>query len=143
MYAAALGSLDAVKLLVEAGAKVNTANDFGATPLMWCAGDLAKVRYLLSKGADVKARSKVGRTPLAIAAAYDGSVEIARLMIEKGADVKAEDESGMSVLESPPRSTTWKWRASSSPRAPMSTPPIRAVIPRWATLSPPATAAPS
>ena len=99
MYAAALGSLDAVKLLVEAGAKVNAANDFGATPLMWCAGDLAKVRYLLSKGADVKARSKAGRTPLAIAAAYDGSVEIARLMIEKGSDVKAVDESGASVLE--------------------------------------------
>src|SRR5271157_5695103 len=35
MYAAALGSLDAVKLLVETGARVNTANDFGATPLMW------------------------------------------------------------------------------------------------------------
>jgi len=99
MYAAALGSLDAVKLLVEAGARVNTANDFGATPLMWCAGDLAKVRYLLSKGASVTARSKVGRTPLAIAAAYDGSVEIARLMIEKGADVKTVDESGASVLE--------------------------------------------
>jgi len=99
MYAAALGSLDAVKMLVEAGAAVNTANDFGATPLMWCAGDLAKTRYLLSKGASVAARSKVGRTPLAIAAAYDGSVEIARLMIEKGADVKTVDESGASVLE--------------------------------------------
>ena len=99
MYAAALGSLDAVKLLVEAGAKVNAANDFGATPLMWCAGDLAKVRYLLSKGASVTARSKAGRTPLSIAAAYDGSVEIARLMIQKGADVKAIDESGASVLE--------------------------------------------
>ena len=87
MYAATLGSLDAMKLLVEAGADVNSANDFGATPLMWCAGDLAKARYLLFKGADVKARSKVGRTPVMIAANCDGSVEIARLMIEKGADV--------------------------------------------------------
>jgi ankyrin repeat protein len=99
MYAAALGSLDAMKLLVEAGADVNSANDFGATALMWCAGDLAKARYLLSMGADVKARSKVGRTPLMIAANCDGSVEIARLMIEKGADVKAKDEGGASVLE--------------------------------------------
>src|SRR6266513_2218324 len=53
MYAAALGSLDTLKLLAEAGADVNLANDFGATPLMWCAGDIAKVRYLLSKGANV------------------------------------------------------------------------------------------
>jgi ankyrin repeat protein len=98
MYAAALGSLEAVKTLVEAGADVNAANDFGATPLMWCAGDLPKVRYLLAKGASVTARSKIGRTPLMIAANYDGSVEIARLMIEKGADVKARDESGGSVL---------------------------------------------
>src|SRR5436190_5602997 len=64
MYSAAVGSLQSMKILVEAGADVNAANDFGATPLMWCAGDLAKVRYLLSKGASVTARSKIGRTPL-------------------------------------------------------------------------------
>ncbi|HYL37658.1 MAG TPA: ankyrin repeat domain-containing protein [Bryobacteraceae bacterium] len=100
MYAAALGSLDAMKLLVEAGADVNAVNDFGATPLMWCAGDVAKVRYLLDRGASVTARSKEGRTPLAIAATYDGSAEILKLMIEKGADVRAKDASGTSVLES-------------------------------------------
>ena len=94
MYAAALGSLETVKVLVEAGADVNAPNDFGATPLMWCAGDAAKVRYLLSKGAGVNARSKLGRTPLMIAAMYDGALEAARLMIEKGADVKAADEGG-------------------------------------------------
>src|SRR6266566_5278206 len=52
MYAASLGSIESLRLLVEAG-DVNLANDFGATPLMWCAGDIAKVRYLLSKGANV------------------------------------------------------------------------------------------
>src|SRR2546430_17053091 len=35
MYAAALGSQDAMKLLVEAGADVNAKNAFDATPLMW------------------------------------------------------------------------------------------------------------
>jgi ankyrin repeat protein len=99
MYAAALGSLEAMKMVVEAGADVNAKNDFGATALMWCAGDLEKVRYLLAKGASVTARSDVGRTPLLIAANYDGSVEIARLMIAKGADVSAKDKSGTSVLE--------------------------------------------
>src|SRR5439155_17255084 len=92
MYSAALGSFQSMKILVEAGADVNAANDFGATPLMWCAGDVAKVRYLLSKGASVTARSKIGLTPLLIAAMYDGSAEIARLIIDKGADVKARDE---------------------------------------------------
>src|SRR4051794_41385913 len=59
MYAAALGSMETLRLLVEAGADLNLANDFGATPLMWCAGDLPKVRYLVSKGANVNARSKL------------------------------------------------------------------------------------
>ena len=99
MFSAALGSLESMQLLLEAGADPNAANDFGATPLMWCAGDAAKVRLLLSKGAKVDARSKLGRTPLLIAAGYDGALEAARLLIEKGADVNARDESGTSVLE--------------------------------------------
>jgi len=72
MYAAALGSPESMRLLHDAGADPNTANDLDATPLMWCAGDAVKVRMLLSKGANVNVRSKLGRTPLLIAAAYDG-----------------------------------------------------------------------
>jgi ankyrin repeat protein len=99
MYAAALGSPESMRLLLDAGADPNTANIFAATALMWCAGDVAKVRLLLSKGAKVDARSQLGRTPLLIAAAYDGATEAARLLIEKGADVNARDKSGMSVLQ--------------------------------------------
>lgn len=99
MYAAALGSLESMRLLLDAGADPNAANDFAATPLMWCAGDAAKVRLLLSKGARADARSKLGRSPLLIAAAYDGAIEAARLLIEKGADGNARDKGGMSVLE--------------------------------------------
>src|SRR5438067_1774438 len=75
MYAAGLGSLESMRLLLDAGADANAANDFAATPLMWCASDAAKVRLLLSKGAKVDARSKLGRTPLLIAAAYHGAPE--------------------------------------------------------------------
>ncbi|HLG97401.1 MAG TPA: ankyrin repeat domain-containing protein [Bryobacteraceae bacterium] len=99
MYACALGSSDAVKMLLDSGANVNAANEFGATPLMWCAGDLTKVRYLLDRGAGVNARSKAGRTPLSIAVTYNGSAEIVRLLIAKGADVNAKDASGGTVLE--------------------------------------------
>ena len=44
MYAAAFGSLESMRLLLDAGADPNAANDFAATPLMWCAAEAAKVR---------------------------------------------------------------------------------------------------
>jgi ankyrin repeat protein len=98
MYAAAVGSLEGMRLLLDAGADSNARNTFGATPLMWCAGNAAKVRLQLSKGANPNARSKLGRTPLLIAATYDGATEAARMLIEKGADVDARDKGGSSVL---------------------------------------------
>ena len=98
MYSAALGSLESMRLLLEAGADPNAANDFAATPLMWCAGDAAKVRLLL-QGRQCQRALKLGRTPLLIAAAYDGAIEAARLLIAKGAVVDARDKGGMSVLE--------------------------------------------
>jgi ankyrin repeat protein len=91
MLAAAYGSLDALKLLLDGGADVNAKNAFDATALMWCANDMDKVRLLVAKGADVNARSRQGRTPLFLSATYQGGSETVKLLLEKGASVTARD----------------------------------------------------
>src|SRR5579864_7753098 len=98
MYAAAYGSLEAMKVLISAGADVNAKNAFDATALLWSAGDLAKVRFLVSKGADVNARSKQGRTPLIVGASFDGGFDVVKFLIEKGADISAKDGVGTTAL---------------------------------------------
>jgi ankyrin repeat protein len=91
IYAAAFGSLDAMRMLIDAGADVNARNAFDATALLWCASDLAKVRLLVEKGADVNVKSKQGKTPLLVAADHSGAEPIVRLLLAKGADAKAVD----------------------------------------------------
>ncbi len=98
MYAAAFGSIDAIKMLIEAGADVNAKNNFGATALLWCARDGEKARLLIEHGADVNARSKQGRTPLMLASMREGGSDIVALLLSKGADVNAADTRGETAL---------------------------------------------
>jgi ankyrin repeat protein len=98
MYAASVGSIQAVKLLLAAGADAKAANALNATALMWGIGNLEKVRLLVDAGADVNARSKQGMTPLLIAASNSGSIEIVRLLLAKGADPMAKTEGGFTAL---------------------------------------------
>ena len=98
MNAAALGSPEAVQLLLDKGAEVNAKNTFNATALIWAAADLRKVKILLAHKADVNAASKVGHTPLLVAALSDPSIEIVKLLISQGADVKAADNQKKTAL---------------------------------------------
>jgi ankyrin repeat protein len=98
MYAAAIGSTEALALLLDAGADPNTKNDFEATALIWAAGDAAKSRLLIGRGADVNARSIQGRMPLMMAARREGNSELLRLMLAKGADPDAKDGRGNTAL---------------------------------------------
>jgi N-acyl-D-amino-acid deacylase len=92
LYAAAYGSSEAVRVLVNAGAEVNASNDFGATPLMWAITDPEKVRLLLAHGAEVNARSKMGRTPLWLAAAHDGASATIKMLLDRGAALGVRDD---------------------------------------------------
>jgi ankyrin repeat protein len=92
MYAAEVGSLDAMRLLIDRGADVNAQNAFGSTALMWSASDPAKVRLLVDHGAQVNTAAKSGRTALIIAAFTNPSAEVIRLLLAKGAKVDVMDQ---------------------------------------------------
>ena len=91
MYAAEIGSVDAMRLLIDHGADVNAQNAFGSTALMWSASDPAKVRLLLDHGAQVNTAARSGRTALIVACFTNPSAEVVRLLLAKGARVDVMD----------------------------------------------------
>ena len=92
MVAAEAGSLDAMKMLIDRKADVNTRSASGATALMWSVTDPKKVRLLLDHGADVNVASRSGRTALIIAAFANPSAEVVRMLLARGANVAVMDQ---------------------------------------------------
>ena len=76
-----------VKLLLDAGALVNKADEDGYTPLMWTAirGFPDITLTLINGGADIDKANNKGWTPLRLAEIY-GHEEVAKLLLERGAD---------------------------------------------------------
>jgi ankyrin repeat protein/ketosteroid isomerase-like protein len=97
-YAAAAGSIEAMRMLLAAGADVNARTAFGATALHWATHDTAKMQLLVSHGADVNAVTRNKRTPLILAAFNNPSPEAVALLLEKGADLNAKDALGVTAL---------------------------------------------
>ena len=92
--------LEAVRLLIDAGAEVNVRDDRGETALMkasqdWETGEV--VGFLLEAGAAIDAADDQGRTAL-MHAIESGALESARVLLEAGADVNAHDHSGKTPL---------------------------------------------
>ena len=119
MVVARTGRVDAARLLLKYGAKVNAAERWrGQTALMWAVAQKqpAMVAELVKAGADVNARSTVnnwerqvtaepraiyrpagGLTPL-LYAGREGCVECARLLVDAGAEINLADPEKISPL---------------------------------------------
>ena len=90
LFAARDGSLEAARVLVDAGANLNAADPNGMTPLMMAItnGQIRVAQLLVDKGADVRAADWYGRTPLWAA------VEIRNLDMRSGATDNGIDRDG-------------------------------------------------
>ena len=97
LFWAKCDDIEAVRLLLEAGANSNIQNRFGQTTLHQvldvCSEAEQVVRLLLEAGADVNIQDRRGTTALHLAAS-DGNIELTRMLVEAGADVDARDEDG-------------------------------------------------
>lgn len=90
--AASPGSLEAVKLLVEAGAPVNGQDARGYTPLMRALSynqNPALVDYLLSQGAHLVPKNETGDTALSMARRHGDTVLVAKLREAGAPDAEA------------------------------------------------------
>jgi ankyrin repeat protein len=100
--AAHFGKLEAVRLLLNKGAKADarSTNAMQNTPLHAAAAGRAAgvAKLLLDHGTSVNARQHGGWTPLH-AAAQNGDIELARTLVEAGADVNARADNRQSPLD--------------------------------------------
>ena len=98
MVAAEIGSVDAMKMLIDRRADVNAKNVYGSNALMWSVTDAKKVRLLLDNAADVNVVSRSGRTALIAASFANPSAEVVRMLLARGATVAVMDQRKVTPL---------------------------------------------
>lgn len=95
-WAALRGDLNAVELLLEAGADVHASDGLNCTPLIHAvsSGSLRMVELLLLRGAMVNAANDRGETSLHHAARHTDDLDIVKTIVRAGARVDQKNSLG-------------------------------------------------
>jgi ankyrin repeat protein len=86
---------EVVRILLDAGADPNIADNKGMAPLIANSRDLEISQMLIARGSNVNAQAKDGFTPLLNAE----TVELTRFLLEHGADPFAKTDHGQTALD--------------------------------------------
>ena len=98
-----IGNPEIMAVLIQAGAKLNAADETGMTPLANCAHssdiekNLACMRLLIDAGADINRQECRGIPPIYWTCCHSG-IGLLRMLIDAGANVNLSDQSGMTPL---------------------------------------------
>jgi len=101
MYASGHGQVDAVHLLLAAGADANNVCSHGWTALLASSfNDHVEImKVLIAHGADVNARDSSGNTPLIRASAFGHLGALRTLLAVDGIDVNAVNKEGKNARQ--------------------------------------------
>jgi ankyrin repeat protein len=128
---AADGNVDAVVVLLNAGAGIDAKGVYDWTPLHLAAsnGQTATAAQLIAKGAAIDPKDSDSRTPLHYAA-LNGHIAIADQLIAKGAAMDAKDDFGRTPLHLAAHNshTAMAERLGQPPRNPLPIERIRAAL---------------
>ena len=106
LWAAGLGTPEAVELLIASGAEVSIQDKNGLTPLLWAAGtgDPRSVQILVDSKADLNIADNLTGDTAIMRAARNGKFESLTILIKAGAPLEVKNRQGM---------TTWLVAAGS------------------------------
>lgn len=99
-WAALRADLDAMSLLLGAGASVHAVDLTKATPLLYAVSSARPdmVQLLLGRGANVNAANSRGDTPLHYAARHKGDLRTVKMLVHAGALIDAPNSLGNTPL---------------------------------------------